>query len=176
MSSAFVICRRSPVLARRSALVWPDKLHAARYAPGKASPAASRPLCAGAGISLDQRLARMRMQLSKDLSGRCWRAAAVWPLPAGVLDAPGLDQPGVDGRLLFGFADTGQVGEEVGSVGDGPGVEPGTKLTQNLLARMQALRGRPGTAVGVPRLAGVAPFLVPPVEPARISAGRGKPV
>jgi hypothetical protein len=32
MNSAFVICRRSPVLARRSALVRPDKLHAARSA------------------------------------------------------------------------------------------------------------------------------------------------
>jgi hypothetical protein len=32
MSSAFVMCRRSPVLARRSALVRPDKLHAARSA------------------------------------------------------------------------------------------------------------------------------------------------
>jgi len=32
MSSAFVICRRSPVLAWRSALVRPHKLHAARSA------------------------------------------------------------------------------------------------------------------------------------------------
>jgi hypothetical protein len=92
MSSAFVICRRSPVLARRSAWVRPGKLHAAR------SVAAARfrrgsgsgsdhggPLCSAAGHA------------SRHPAGPCARglryAAPLTYPPVPVLDdrpAPGM--------------------------------------------------------------------------------------
>src|SRR6266516_3730460 len=55
------------------------------------------------------------------------------PPPAHVGDAVGLDLPGVDRRLLVVVADAGQVGEEIGSVGEQPGVEPRVKLAHDVL-------------------------------------------
>src|SRR6185312_6774217 len=95
--------------------------------------------------------------------------------PAGVLDAVGLDQPTVDRGLLVGFADAGQFREEVRPVGGEPGVESGVELVEDDLPSVQALGLRPGPEIGVPGLAGTAPFRLPLVQPARMVAGFGQP-
>ena len=56
------------------------------------------------------------------------------PPLAHVGDAVGLDVPGVDRGLLIVFADTGQVGEEIGPVSEQLPVEPGVKLADDVLA------------------------------------------
>src|SRR5262249_56843573 len=70
--------------------------------------------------------------------------------PAHVGDAVGLDLPGVDGRLLLALAHAGQVGEEVGPVAEELGVEPVVQFPHDLLARVQALLGRPRPPAAFP--------------------------
>jgi hypothetical protein len=77
MSSAFVICRRSPVLARHSALVRPDKLHTARSAAaawfrrGVAAVAIMAVACSAAGHASRRmpRSAGRRVRPSLGLAG-----------------------------------------------------------------------------------------------------------
>jgi hypothetical protein len=88
--------------------------------------------------------------------------------PARVLDAVGLDQPAVDGSLLVGVVGARQFSEEVRSVGDSLAVKPGVELVQDVLSGVQAFREHPGLQAGVPGLAGLAPFRLPLVQPARV--------
>src|SRR6478736_7116897 len=93
--------------------------------------------------------------------------------PACVLDAVGLDQPAVDRSLLVGVAGGRQIREEVRSVGESLAVEPGIELVQDLLPGVQALCVYPGLQVGIPGLAGLAPFRLPLPQPARVIPGSG---
>src|SRR6476661_3405926 len=95
--------------------------------------------------------------------------------PACVLDAVGLDQPAVDRSLLVGVAGGRQVREEVRSVGESLAVEPGIELVQDLLPGVQALGVYPGLQVGIPGLAGLAPFRLRLPQPARVIPGSGQP-
>jgi len=80
---------------------------------------------------------------------------------ACVLDAVGLDQSVVDGGLLVGLAGGRQVREEVRPVAESLAVEPGIELVQDLLSGVQVLGVYPGLQVGIPGLAGLAPFRLP---------------
>src|SRR5690349_21618416 len=90
---------------------------------------------------------------------------ALWPAPARVLDPPWLDQAVVDGCLLVGFADTGQVREVVRPVSDRTGIEPGLKLAQDLLALMKALSLRPAAKILLPAEPGLMPLRAPLAKP-----------
>lgn len=85
---------------------------------------------------------------------------------ACVLDTVRLDQPAVDGSLLVGVAGARQVREEVRPAGNNLAVEPRIELIQDVLSRVQALRVRPRPQEPIPALAGLAPFRLPPVQPA----------
>src|SRR5262245_38130759 len=95
------------------------------------------------------------------------------PPSAGVGDAVGLDFPGVDRRLLVVFAGAGQVGEEIGPVGEKLGVESLVKLAHDVLAGMQALVLRPGPAVIAPGQARGAPLVTALPQPAVMLRGWG---
>jgi hypothetical protein len=93
---------------------------------------------------------------------------------ACVLDAVGLDQSAVDRSLLVGVGGR-QVREEVRPVGQSLAVEPGIELVHDLLPSVQALGVYPGLQAGIPGLAGLAPFRLPPVQPAQVIFRRGQP-
>lgn len=91
------------------------------------------------------------------------------------MNAVGLDQPGVDRRLLVGLACASQVGKEVRPETQGTAVEPGVEPVQDIQPRVQALGLHPGEQEGVPGPARLLPFGVQAVQPARIGAGFGQP-
>src|SRR6201989_2532510 len=95
--------------------------------------------------------------------------------PACVLDAAGLDQPAVDGSRVVGVSGGHEGREEVRSVGESLAVEPGIELVQDLLPGVQALGVYPGLQIGIPGLAGLAPFRLPLPQPARVIPGSGQP-
>jgi hypothetical protein len=66
----------------------------------------------------------------------CCRQSRHMPLlpRAAIVDAVGLDLPGVDRRLLVGLAGFGEVREEVGPVAEFPAVEPGLQLAHDVIA------------------------------------------
>lgn len=104
------------------------------------------------------------------------QVSLVLPPPAHVVDAVGLDVPGVDRRLLIVFADAGQVGEEIGPVSQRLRVKPGVELANDVLPGVQALLLRPGPAVIIPGQTRGTPLVMASLQPAGIAEGLRQPV